>query len=92
MLTPEFEFHWPIKQDEGSWEPLESWARPLAGVRIEGEHLRLEYRKPYVESRGPLELAHSDFRMLTEFAQLSVGDYAVDGRLLSFATQVTPWA
>jgi hypothetical protein len=82
------QFTWPIEEDEGSWEAFESWARPLAGVRIEGEHLRLEYRKPYVEGRGPFELAQRpDFRMLAAFADLSVGgDCAADGRLLAFAT------
>jgi hypothetical protein len=81
----ETEFTWPIPKDAGFWEGLESWARPVAGVRIEGEYLRLEYRKPYVEGRSPVELAHIDFRMLVEFAQLSTGDCAADGRLLAFA-------
>jgi hypothetical protein len=84
------EFTWPIEEHEGSWEAFESWSRPLAGVRIEGEHLRLEYRKPYVEGRGSFELAQRpDFRMVAAFAELSVGggDCAADGRLLTFATR-----
>jgi hypothetical protein len=81
------EFIWPIEEHAGSWESLEPWSRPLGGVRIEGEQLRFEYRKPYVEGRSPFELAQrSDFRMLSEFARLSYGDPAADGRLLSFAT------
>jgi hypothetical protein len=79
---------WPIKDEAYRWEPIEPWARPLAGVRIEGKHLRLEYSKPYVEGRSTLELApRTDFRMIKEFADLSFGDCAVDGRLISFATR-----
>jgi hypothetical protein len=84
---PASAFHWPIENEGGRWESLDPWARPLAGVRVEGEHLCLEYRKPYVEGRAPLELATADFKMLATFADLCIGDSTADGRLLTFASR-----
>jgi hypothetical protein len=55
-------------------------------VRINGEYLRLEYRKPYVEGRGEFELATADFKMLADFANLADGDPVSDGRMLGFAS------
>lgn len=47
----------------------------------------LDYRKPYHEGRGALELAAANAEMLAEFADLSGGDCGGDGRLLRFATR-----
>ena len=80
-------FFWPIEDEAGRWESLDRWPRPLAGVWVDGEHLCLEYRKPYTQDRGPLELAAADFKMLADFAELSSGDSVADGRLLRFASQ-----
>jgi hypothetical protein len=41
----------------------------------------------YTAGRRAPELAHAGFKMLAEFARLSEGDCAADGRLLAFATQ-----
>jgi hypothetical protein len=87
MITNTPEFFWPVEDEAGTWEALEPWPRPLAGVRIEGQHLCLEYRKPYLESRGSLELASANFGTLTEFADLAQGDCVADGRLLRFASR-----
>jgi hypothetical protein len=76
---------WP-DEELGSWESLEPWGPPSIGVRIEGDALLLEY-SPSAGRRAP-ELAHANFKMLTEFARLSEGDdCATDGRLLAFATR-----
>ena len=56
-------------------------------MRIDGEHVCFEYRKPYVEGRAPLELAAADFKMLADFADLPRGDSVADGRLLRFASR-----
>jgi hypothetical protein len=80
-------FHWPIEDEVGRWEALDPWARPLGGVRIDGEHLCFEYRKPLTKGRGPVELATADFGMLTPFAELARGDSIADGRLLAFASR-----
>ena len=82
------ELQWPPEDKGGGWESLDPWPRPvLAGVRIDGEYLCLEYRKPYTEGRAPLELAAADLKMLANFADLSSGDSVADGRLLRFSSQ-----
>jgi hypothetical protein len=81
------DFSWLPEDESGSFEAFERWARPLAGVRIDGDYLCMEYRKPFFEGRGPVELGAADFRMLTEFVDLSQGDCATDGRLIRFASR-----
>jgi hypothetical protein len=85
-FMPRPDFQWPPQEEQGRLEGLESWARPLSGVRIDGDYLSFEYRKPYVEGRGPVELATADLKMLADFTNLAEGDPAVDGRLLRFAS------
>jgi len=80
------DFLWPPEEERGRLDGLEPWARPLSGVRIDGEYLCFEYRKPYVEGRGPVELATADLKMLADFTNLADGDPVMDGRLLSFAS------
>lgn len=81
------QFTWPIEDEAGRWESLDKWPRPFGGVRIESKQLCLEYRKPYQEGRGALEMAAADFKMLAEFANLADGDAVADGRLVRFALQ-----
>jgi len=86
--VPEFvEPLWEVEEDAGRWESLEPWPRPLKGVRVEGEQISFEYKKPYVVGRSPLELALGDFKMLADFCNLSVDDPIADGRLFYFATR-----
>ena len=85
MITQEFQ--WPVENEAGRWESVDPWPRPLAGVRIDGEHVCFRYRKPYVEGRDPLELAAADFKMLADFADLSSGDSVADGRLFRFVSR-----
>jgi hypothetical protein len=75
-----------MKEHAGSWESLEPWGPPSVGVRIEGDLLLLEHGSTAAGRRAP-ELAHASFKMLAEFARLSEGDCAADGRLLAFATR-----
>jgi hypothetical protein len=83
---PRPDFHWPPKEETGQIEGLEAWPRPLTGVRIEGGHVSFEYRKPYVEGRGPVELAAANLKMLAEFANLATAEDR-DGALRAFASR-----
>src|ERR1700704_2739923 len=84
--APRSEFRWPGNEPAGHIAGLESWPRPLKGVRIDGDYLCFEYRRPLIRSRGPLELATADLNMLVDFANLADGDPVADGRLIKFAS------
>jgi hypothetical protein len=81
------EFFWSMGKEAGHWESLEPWPRPLSGVRIDGDHLCFEYRKPYTEGRGSVELAAANFEMLAKFADLANGNPEADGRLIAFVSR-----
>jgi hypothetical protein len=80
------DFQWPPEEETGRIEGLEPWPRPrLSGVRIEDGHVCFEYRKPYAEGRGPLELAAANLKMLADFANLATAGDRNDA-LFAFAT------
>ena len=85
--APRPDFRWPPEEEQGRLKGLEPWARPLNGVRIDGEYLCFEYREPYTKGRAPVELATADLKMLADFTNLADGDPVADGRLLRFASQ-----
>src|SRR6516225_646265 len=87
MTTDMPQFFWPIENDAGTWNALDPWPRPMAGVRIDDEYLHFEYRSPSTEGRSSFELATANAKMLAEFADLARGDPVADDRLRLFASR-----